>query len=125
MTRDIYGYRAAMFDGEAGVHWLHTAWRALRYYARKAAEAIEAGDRRTQAEMILRADRLLTLLTGLLDSGQDAALGVRMLRIYTALQTTLFQANSSNDARVLAGFDEAVDALARGMLRDPKTSVPS
>lgn len=122
MTRDIYGYRGAMFDGEAGIHWLRPAWRALRFYGQMAAEAIEEGDRQRQAEMILRADRLLTLLTGLLDTRQDAQLGARMLRIYTALQTALFRANSRNDAGELAGFDSALEALARDLLRDRKTS---
>jgi flagellin-specific chaperone FliS len=121
MTNDIFGgYRAAMFDGELGVHWLRPAWQALRFYGRQAAEAIEAGDRQRQAEMILRADRLLILLTGLLDTDRQAALGTRMLRVYTALQAALFRANSNNDAAELAGFDEAVEKLARDMMSKPK-----
>jgi flagellin-specific chaperone FliS len=120
MTHQTYGYRAAMFDGQPSIQWLRPAWRALRHYARQAAEAIEAGDRQRQAEMILRADRLLILLTGLLDTRADAALGARLLLIYTALQEALFRANTGNNAAELAGFEQAIDELARSMPAEPK-----
>jgi flagellin-specific chaperone FliS len=122
MTRDIYGYQAAMFDGQPGVHWLRQAWRALRHYARQAAEAIETGDRTRQVDMIMRADRLLTLLTGLLDTSEDAVLGARLQSIYGALQSALFRANSGNDAAELRGFEQAVDELARCMPSETKMS---
>ncbi len=125
MTRDMYGYRAAMFDGQPGVHWLRQAWRALRHYARQAAEAIEAGDRLRQVDMIMRADRLLTLLTGLLDTSEDAVLGAHLQRIYTALQGALLRANSLNDAAELAIFEQAVDELSRSMSAEPLMSQPA
>jgi flagellin-specific chaperone FliS len=122
MTRDIYGYRAAMFDGQPGVHWLRQAWRALRHYARQAAEAIEAGDRLRQTDMIMRADQLLILLTGVLDTSEDAMLGARLQGIYGALQSALFRANSRNDAAELVGFEQAVEELARCMPAETKMS---
>jgi flagellin-specific chaperone FliS len=114
-----------MFDGQPGVHWLRQAWRALRHYARQAALAIEAGDRARQVDMIMRADRLLTLLTGLLDTSEDAVLGAQLQRIYTALQGALFRANSHNDAAELAGFEQAIDELTRSMPAEPAMSQPA
>jgi len=118
----MYGYRAAMFDGQPSVHWLRQAWRALRYYASQAAAAMRAGDRSRQIDMILRADQLLTLLSGLLDTSEGALLGARLLLIYNALQAALFRANSRNDPDELADFELAIDELARNMPVESKIS---
>jgi flagellin-specific chaperone FliS len=117
MTSDMLNeYRAAMFDGEASVDWLRQGWRALRLYGRKAKAAVAAGDTAGKAEMLLRADRLLTLMTGILDTGAGTTLGPALTNIYSAMQLALLRANAGNDTAALDEFDQAIDALTRDML---------
>lgn len=115
-TEMMSGYRAAMFDGEAGLDWLRPGWRGLRLYGRRAKEAIKAGDTALKADMIHRADQLLILMTGMLDTGAGTSLGRVLMNIYAALQLTLLRANIDNDAAALDEFDRAVETLMRDML---------
>jgi len=118
----LTGYKSTMFDGDADLAVLGNAWRALRLYSRKARTAIQAGNITEKAAMIHRADRLLVLLTGILDTSQGTRLGPKLMSIYAALQRSLLQANLSNDVESLLDFEEAIDALARDMLRSAKIS---
>ncbi|HEY1858026.1 flagellar protein FliS [Acidocella sp.] len=121
----IAGYRATMFDGETELDWLRHGWRALRLYGRKAKAAILAGDIALKAEMMHRADRLLVLLTGILDTGPGTTLGPALTTIYGTLQTTLLRANLQNDAAALDEFDRAIETLARDMLETPEPGTAS
>jgi flagellin-specific chaperone FliS len=112
------GYRATMFDGEAGVDWLRHGWRGLRIYARQAQTALRTGDIARKAELLARADRLLTLMAGILDTSAGTTLGPVLQRIYGQLQIALLRANSGNDAAALDDFEQAVDRLGREMLEN-------
>jgi flagellar biosynthetic protein FliS len=111
MTETSTLYRATMFDGEPTVDWLRPGWRALRLYGRKAKRAIEEGDMTAKAEMLSRADQLLTIMTGILDTGHDNALGQSLMRIYSALRLALLDANIENDPKPLDDFDGALRVL--------------
>jgi flagellar biosynthetic protein FliS len=117
----IAGYRATMFDGETELDWLRHGWRALRLYGRKAKTAIQAGDVALKAEMVMRADRLLVVMTGILDTAPGTTLGPALMNIYTALQASLLRANIQNDVAALEEFDRALETLVRDML---ETSEP-
>jgi len=117
----IAGYRATMFDGDSELDWLRHGWRALRLYARKAKAAILAGDMAQKGEMVARADQLLVLMTGLLDTAPGTTLGPKLMNIYSVLQTTLLRANLNNDIAALDEFDKAIENLVRDML---ETSEP-
>ena len=115
------GYRAGMFDGKAELSWLHQGWRGLRLYGRQARAAIAAGDMVKKAEMISRADSLLNLLCGILDTESGATLGPALLTIYTALRHTLLRANGTNDTSALDDFENALAILDREMLETQKS----
>jgi len=118
MTNEtVDGYRATMFDGEPGLGWLRPGWRALRLYGRKAKAAIEAGDIALKAQMIHRADKLLILMTGILDTGGGTTLGPLLMNIYTQLGLTLLRANTNNDTAALDDFETALATLDREMLQ--------
>jgi flagellin-specific chaperone FliS len=119
------GYRAAMFDGATELDWLRHGWRALRLYGRKAKAAILSGDMALKAEMVIRADRLLVLMTGILDTGPGTTLGPALMKIYATLQATLLRANIQNDAAALDEFDRAVEVLVRDMLEMPEPGIAS
>ena len=121
----IAGYRATMFDGATDLDWLRHGWRALRLYGRKAKAAMLAGDTAQKAEMITRADRLLVLMTGLLDTGPGTTLGPALMNIYAVLQRTLLRANAKNDVAALDEFDRAIESLARDMLETPELRIAS
>lgn len=104
-------YRATMFDGEPDITWLSPGWRALRLYAQKAKAAIEDGDTVMKADMIGKADQLLTIMSGILDIAPDSTLGPSLLRIYGALRLALLDANISNSVEPLADFDRALRSL--------------
>jgi flagellar biosynthetic protein FliS len=116
----IAGYRATMFDGETELDWLRHGWRALRLYGRKAKAAIAAGDMALKGQMIIRADQLLVLMTGMLDTGPGTTLGPALMRIYSVLQNTLLRANLQNDVSALEEFDRALENLVRDMLGTPE-----
>ncbi len=78
----IAGYRTTLFDGEEELDWLRHGWRGLRLYARKAKAAMLNGDMVLKAEMLNRADRLLVLMTGILDTGAGTTLGPLLMQIY-------------------------------------------
>ena len=113
----LTSYKSNMFDGEPTLEWLGQAWRALRLYSRKARAAIEARETVEKAAMIDRASRLLVLLSGILDTGPGTRLGPSLMRIYGALQRSLLHANINNDVEALLEFEQAIDALARDMIR--------
>jgi flagellin-specific chaperone FliS len=73
-----------------------------------------------KAAMIDRASRLLVLLSGILDTGPGTKLGPKLMRIYGALQRSLLHANINNDVEALLEFEQAIDALARDMIRNAK-----
>lgn len=104
-------YRATMFDGEPDLAWLRPGWRALRLYAQKAKAAIEDGDTTLKADMISRADQLLTIMSGILEMTPDSTLGPSLMRIYSALRLALLDANMSNHCEPLADFDRALRTL--------------
>ena|ERR1700734_2517872 len=116
----IAGYRATMFDGDSELDWLRHGWRALRLYARKAKAAILAGDMAQKGEMVARADQLLVLMTGLLDTAPGTTLGPKLMNIYSVLQATLLRANLNNDIAALDEFDKAIENLVRDMLETPE-----
>ncbi|HTQ72199.1 MAG TPA: flagellar protein FliS [Acidocella sp.] len=116
-------YRAAMFDGAPGLHWLQQGWRGLRHYGRRARSAIEQGDQATKALMIARADELLTVMSGVLDTAQSTTLGPALMTIYTALRFTLLRANTENSLEALQDFDAALSLLDRDMTKTSESVV--
>jgi flagellin-specific chaperone FliS len=111
-TPDIIAeYRAGMFDGEPGIGWLRPGWRSLRLYGQRAKAAIEAGDVVLKANMIVRADRLLTIMSGILDTSSGTTLGPAMMRIYDRLRFCLWKANSRNDCSALDDYDQALQTI--------------
>jgi len=113
----INEYRAAMFDGQADVNWLHQGWRGLRLYGRRAKAAIEAGDMAAKAAMLARADELLNLMSGILDTGDGSKLGPALMTIYSALRFTLLRANTENSKSALEDFEAALAILDRDMAK--------
>jgi flagellin-specific chaperone FliS len=110
-------YRAGMFDGETSLGWLRPGWRGLKLYVRKAKAAIGTGDIMQKAEMINRADQLLVLMAGLLDTGAGTTLGPALLRIYQAIGAMLLRANLDNDIVALDNIETALAALERDMFQ--------
>ncbi len=121
MTTRVTEYRAGMFDGEADVSWLKQGWRGLRFYGRKARAAIEAGDTAQKAEMISRADQLLNVMTGILDTEPGTTLGPALMTIYSALRFTLLRANTGNDVAALDDFETALAILDRDMAKSSES----
>ena len=113
----IADYRASMFDGEPGIEWLRPGWRSLRLYGQRAKAAIEAGDVVLKAGMILRADQLLTVMSGILDTSAGATLGPAMMRIYDRLRFCLWKANIKNDCAALDDYDHALQTIDREFLK--------
>ena len=111
------GYRAGIFDDEANIGWLRHGWRALRLYGRQARAAIEAEDLVTKAKMIAKADDLLNVMTGIVDTAEGTTLGPALLTIYTALRHTLLRANLDNDISALADYEAALGLLDRDMIK--------
>ncbi len=116
-TDMISEYRATMFDGRADVSWLRQGWRGLRLYGRKAKAAIEAGDIPAKAAMIARADELLNLMTGILDTSAGGKLGPALMTVYSALRFTLLRANTENSTAALDDFEAALAFLDRDMTK--------
>ncbi len=116
------GYRTGMFDGEANLSWLRQGWRGLRFYGRRAKAAIEAGDIQTKAEMILRADQLLDIMSGILATEPSATLGPALMTIYTALRYTLFRANAENSLSALDDFETALALLDQDMIKSSESA---
>jgi len=124
MTMDLMtAYRAGMFDGKADISWLSQGWRGLRQYGRKAKAAIEAGDLITKAAMIARADQLLNVMTGILESEPGSALGAALLTIYTALRFNLLRANIENNTAALDDFEAALAILDRDMIKSSESVI--
>jgi flagellin-specific chaperone FliS len=115
-TDFINGYRANMFDGEPGIDWLRTGWRSLRLYGQRAQAAIKAGDIVTKSNMILRADRLLTVMSGILDTAPGTTLGPAMMRIYDRLRFCLWKASIKNDSTALDDYDHALQTIDQDFL---------
>jgi flagellin-specific chaperone FliS len=108
-------YRAVMFDGEGHINWLRQGWRGLRLYGRRARGAIQAGDKAAKAAMVARADELLTVMSGILDTSSDAVLGQALMTIYSALRFTLLRANTEDSLAALDDFEAALAILDRDM----------
>lgn len=119
----ITGYRAGMFDGKADISWLRQGWRGLRFYGRMAKAAIEAGDIAAKADMINRADALLDVMAGILDTEPGTTLGPALMTIYTALRFTLFRANIENDPSALDDFETALAILDRDMIKSSESAI--
>ena len=115
-TDTITNYRATMFDGMADLAWLRQGWRGLRQYGRRACTAIEAGDTATKAAMIARADELLTVMSGILDTSEGTTLGPALMTIYAALRFTLLRANTEDSVTALQDFEAALAILDRDMI---------
>jgi len=111
------GYRATMFDGDESIDWLRHGWRALRFYARKAKDAINSGDMMMKAAMIERANRLLNVMSVILDTREGTTLGPSMMKIYSGLSGVLLRANVTGSTEALDDFERAVETLANEMLR--------
>ena len=117
----IAGYRAGMFDGEPEIGWLRPGWRGLRLYGRQAKAAIEAGDIVLKANMIVRADRLLTVMSGILDTSAGTTLGPAMMSIYDRLRFCLWKANSKDDCSALDDYDQALHTIDEEFLKLSKS----
>ena len=113
----IAEYRSGMFDGEPGIEWLRPGWRSLRLYGQGAKAAIEAGDVVLKAGMITRANRLLTIMSGILDTGAGTTLGPAMMSIYDRLRFCLWKANIKNDCAALDDYDHALQTIDREFLK--------
>jgi flagellar biosynthetic protein FliS len=107
----ISSYRASMFDGPAGIAWLRHGWRGLRQYGSQAKLALEKGDLVSKANVLAKADQLLTFMEGILDTSEGTTLGPALLTIYSALRFTLLRANIENDASALDDFEAALMLL--------------
>jgi len=116
-------YRAGMFDGETSLGWLRPGWRGLKLYVRKAKAAIGTGDIMQKAEMINRADQLLVLMAGLLDTGAGTTLGPALMDVYCAIAQMLLRANQNNDTAALDDIETALATLDRDMLQDPHNAM--
>jgi flagellar biosynthetic protein FliS len=114
-VQSLHSYRASLFDGLPGINWLRPGWRGLRLYGRKAKSAISAGNMLEKAEMIARADQLLTLLNNILETQGTSTLGTALMNIYAALRTSLLRANLNDDLEALDEFDNALAMLDRHM----------
>jgi len=79
---------------------------------------MEQGDIKTQAEMINRADRLLTIMSGILDTSDGAKLGQSLQTIYSALQFCLFKAIAEGSIQALDDYDMALSQLDRNFSDD-------
>lgn len=112
-------YRATMFDGEPSLSWLQQGWRGLRYYGRRARVAMEQGDVVTKAQMIARADELLTVMSGIVDTTANASLGPALMTIYAALRFSLFRAITEDDAGALRDYDVALSLLDQDLVKAP------
>jgi len=117
----ISTYRANMFDGAPDIAWLRQGWRGLRQYGRKARAAIEAGDVLTKATMIARADELLNVMCGILDTAEGTSLGPALMTIYSALRFTLLRANAEDSLAALQDFDAALAILDRDMIKSSES----
>ncbi len=117
----INTYRASMFDGEADMDWLRQGWRALRHYGRRARAAIEAGDAVTKAVMIARADELLTVMSGILNTTEGNTLGTALMTIYSALRFTLLRANTESSIAALEDYEAALAILDRDMMKSSES----
>ena len=106
-----------MFDGEPEIGWLRPGWRSLRLYGQRAKAAIEAGDVVLKANMILRADRLLTIMSGILDTSPGTTLGPAMMRVYDRLRFCLWKANIKNDFIALDDYDRALQTIEQEFLK--------
>ena len=113
----IAEYRAGMFDGEPGIDWLRPGWRSLRLYGQWARAAIEAGDVHLKGKMIVLADRLLTVMSGILDTSDGTTLGPAMMRIYDRLRFCLWKANIKNDCEALDDYDHALQTIDQEFLK--------
>ena len=113
----IAGYRASIFDGEPGISWLRPGWRSLRLYGQRAKSAMEAGDVVTKGVMIVRADRLLSVMSGILDTGHGTTLGPAMMGIYDRLRFCLWKASSNNDCVALDDYDQALQTIDEDFLK--------
>ena len=118
----ISHYRATMFDGAADLDWLRQGWRGLRQYGRRARLAIEENDTATKAAMIARADELLNVMSGILDTSEGTTLGPALMTIYSALRFTLLRAITENSTAALQDFEAALAILDRDMIK-PSESV--
>jgi flagellin-specific chaperone FliS len=121
----INTYRATMFDSAADMDWLRQGWRGLRHYGRRARTAIEAGDQATKAAMIARADELLTVMSGILDTSEGTTLGPALMTIYSALRFTLLRANTEatweNSIAALQDYETALAILDRDMMKSSES----
>jgi flagellar biosynthetic protein FliS len=117
----ITTYRATMFDGTADLVWLRQGWRGLRQYGRRARLAIEENDIAVKAAMIARADELLNLMSGILDTSEGTTLGPALMTIYSALRFTLLRANTENSIDALQDFEQALSILDRDMIKSPES----
>jgi flagellin-specific chaperone FliS len=113
----IKDYQSGMFDGEPGIGWLRPGWRSLRLYGQQAKAAIEAGDVVLKGNMIVRADRLLTVMSGILDTSAGTTLGPAMMRIYERLRFCLWKANIQNDRAALDDYDQALRTIDQEFLK--------
>lgn len=118
-------YRMTMFEGETNLHMLQQGWRALRYYGKRAGQALENGDVKTKAQMIARADELLNVMSGLLDTTENAKLGKALMTIYSALRYTLFRAATSNSLDALRDYDIALSLLDQDLVKTPESTTAS
>jgi flagellin-specific chaperone FliS len=117
----ISTYRATMFDGGADMNWLRQGWRGLRHYGRRARAAIEAGDPITKAAMIARADELLTMMSGILDTSNGTTLGPALMTIYSALRFTLLRANTEDSIAALRDYETALAILDCDMIKSSES----
>lgn len=118
-------YRTTMFDGEPSLHMLRQGWRALRYYGKRARQAMESGDIITKAHMIARADELLNVMSGVLDTTENAKLGKALMTIYSALRFTLFRANIENSLEALHDYDVALSLLDQDLVKSSESTMAS
>jgi flagellin-specific chaperone FliS len=119
----ISTYRATMFDGAADVNWLRQGWRGLRQYGRRARAAIEAGDMVAKAAMLARADELLNVMSGILDTSEGTTLGPALMTIYAALRFTLLRANSEDSLAALQDFEAALAILDLDMSKSSESAL--
>jgi flagellin-specific chaperone FliS len=118
MSTDVIAeYQARMFDSEPTIGWLRPGWRSLRFYGQHARIAIEAGDVVLKATMITRADKLLSVMSGILDTGSATTLGPSMMSIYDRLRLCLWKANIKNDCAALDDYDQALQTIDQEFLK--------
>ncbi len=95
--------------------WIVRGLRGIQTFLRRAALAIEEGDRTKKLQMIEKANQLIMQLDALARSA-EGPLSEKLSAAYAALHVRIVNANASNDAPAIASILSETQEL-EGQLR--------